>query len=79
MVTFSVDGVEVSAEAGVSLAAAMINAGIPFLRRSISGEKRSALCGMGICYECRVGIDGELHSRSCMVAVAEGMVVSTDG
>jgi hypothetical protein len=36
------------------------------------------LCGMGICLECRVTIDGREHSRSCTTLCAEGMEVRTD-
>jgi D-hydroxyproline dehydrogenase subunit gamma len=37
------------------------------------------LCGMGICFECRVTIDGREHCRSCQIPCAEGMEVRTDG
>lgn len=47
-------------------------------RRSVTGETRAALCGMGICFECRCLIDGAPHVRSCLVLVREGMEVRTD-
>lgn len=68
-----IDGRRVRVPAGISVAAALLNAGVQALRTSVSGEARAPLCGMGICYECRVTIDGEMHVRSCMVAVREGM------
>jgi sarcosine oxidase subunit alpha len=46
-------------------------------RRSTTGEPRAPLCGMGICYECRVTLDGVAHRRACLVPVAAGMVVRT--
>ncbi|MGH9802798.1 MAG: FAD-dependent oxidoreductase, partial [Blastocatellia bacterium] len=47
-------------------------------RRSITGEARAPLCGMGICFECRVTINGQAHSRSCQISAADGMKVLTD-
>ncbi len=78
-VTFTVDGRAVTAAAGCSVAAAMMNAGIRRFRRSVGGEPRGPLCGMGVCYECRVTVDGRPHQKGCQVAVAAGMAVVTDG
>ena len=64
--------------AGTVVAAAIAVAGVTRFRRSISGEPRGPLCGMGICMECRVTIDGQAHCRSCQIPVAEGMRVQTD-
>ena len=76
-VTISADGRLVSVSAGVTVAAALLDAGISAFRRSVSGESRAPLCGMGTCYECRVTIDGVAHRRACLVTVAEGMHVTT--
>jgi hypothetical protein len=46
-------------------------------RRSVSGESRFAMCGMGQCQECRVTIDGVPHRLACMVRCREGMVIET--
>lgn len=70
----TIDGVAIVVPRGVTVAAAMMNAGLP-IRTSVSHEPRAALCGMGICHECRVTIDGRAHVRSCMVMVAPGMSV----
>lgn len=77
-VKISVDGVDVIVSAGTSVAAAVLTAGISRFRRSVTGEARSALCGMGICFECRVTIDGRAHARSCQIICANGMDVRTD-
>lgn len=63
--------------AQTSVAAALMNAGL-VARRSITGEARGPLCGMGICFECRVTVDGIAHERGCQLMVREGMEVSTD-
>ncbi|HUK31257.1 MAG TPA: 2Fe-2S iron-sulfur cluster-binding protein [Candidatus Acidoferrum sp.] len=76
-----VNGAEVAVPAGVTVAAAVYAAfgdEAPRFRRSVSGEARAPLCGMGICYECRVTIDGRPHARSCQILCADGMDVKTD-
>jgi sarcosine oxidase subunit alpha len=78
-VTFVVDGEPRRAVAGSSVAAALLNAGIWRVRDAVDGAPRAPLCGMGICYECRVTIDGEAHRRACLVPVAEGMIIRTSG
>lgn len=75
-VSIRVDGHLLRVERGITLAAALQNAGLGF-RRSVTGEMRGPLCGMGICYECRVTIDGVAHRRACMVVVEPGMEVRT--
>lgn len=77
-VRIKVDGREVAAKAGVTVAAALLQAGITCLRRSVTGEARGPLCGMGVCMECRVTVDGAAHTLACQTVVAEGMAVSTD-
>ena len=76
-VTVSADGRPVRVPAGVTVAAALTDLGVVAFRRSVSGEPRGPLCGMGTCYECRVTIDGVAHRRACLVLVAEGMQVTT--
>jgi len=71
------NGRSTDAEAGVTIAAALANAGIAGCRISASGEVRAPLCAMGICWECRVTVDGEPHVRACMTAVRDGMAVET--
>jgi len=78
-VTLSVNGAAVTAPAGAMVSAAIALAGVSLCRRSVSGEPRGPLCGMGICFECRVTIDGRAHCRSCQVVCRPGMEVRTDG
>ncbi len=76
-----VNGAEVKVPPGAMVATAVyfaFGAEPPRFRRSVSGEPRGPLCGMGICYECRVTIDGRPHERSCQILCAEGMDVKTD-
>jgi sarcosine oxidase subunit alpha len=76
-VTLTVNGAPVSVPSGATVAVAMAIAG-QACRISVTGERRSALCGMGICFECRVSINGVPHCRSCQVLCVPGMEVRTD-
>lgn len=72
-----VNGQSVEVPAGTSVAAAVARLGVPF-RRSRNGEPRAPLCGMGVCFECRVSVDGVAHVRACMTPAKAGMRVRTD-
>ena len=78
-VTLTVNGTQVIVPKGATVSAAIALAGVVRFRRSITGEPRAPLCGMGICFECRVVLDGRLHVRSCQVVCRDGMEVRTDG
>ena len=77
-VTLRVNNVPVSMPAGSMVAAAILESGVATFRRSVSGEARGPLCGMGICFECRVRVDGVAHVRSCQTLCENGMDVRTD-
>ena len=76
-VNIRVNGRSVAVPAGTVVAAALARAGVSRFRRSVSGQGRGPLCGMGICMECQVTIDGEPYSRSCTRLCVEGMDVRT--
>jgi D-hydroxyproline dehydrogenase subunit gamma len=81
-VTLMVDGRSVSVAAGSSVAAAIAVDAIEqhtalVTRRSVGGALRGPLCGMGICQECRVTIDGKPHRLACQTVCASGMTVVT--
>jgi sarcosine oxidase subunit alpha len=61
----------------ITVAAAVMLAGEKAFRHSVTGEPRGPLCGMGICFECRVTINGVPHARSCQIAVQPGMDIRT--
>lgn len=73
-VHLNIDGQDVDVPAGASVAAAIAHVSLHF-RRSVSDAPRAPLCGMGVCFECRVRIDGVAHVRSCMTTAREGMQV----
>lgn len=78
-VSIRIDGEPFEAEAGASVAAAVLQSGRLATRSSRRGEPRGPLCGMGICFECRLTVDGVPNVRSCLLAVAPGMEIATDG
>ncbi|MGH9659022.1 MAG: (2Fe-2S)-binding protein [Bryobacteraceae bacterium] len=73
-----VDGRPVRVEPGTTVAAAVLIANVTMFRRSVHGEPRGPLCGMGICFECRATIDGAPHSRTCQTLCRSGMDIRTD-
>jgi len=77
MIELKINGRAVTVDDGTSVAAAIIRSGAVIFRRSASGELHGPLCGMGICFECRVTINGVPHRRSCTIAASDGMEVMT--
>jgi sarcosine oxidase subunit alpha len=77
-VTISVNGKPISVPSGTIVAAAIALAGETRFRRGVQGGARGPFCGMGVCFECRVTINGEPHARSCLLVCADGMEVRTD-
>lgn len=75
--TVRVNGQAVSVAQGATVAVAMMVSGQP-CRTSVSGEPRSALCGMGICFECRTVVNGIPHSRGCQILCEPEMDIRTD-
>ncbi len=77
-VALTIDERPVRVARGCTVAVAVLQAGGGGFRRSVTGELRGPLCGMGICFECRLTIDGLPHQRSCQVLCRPGMEVQTD-
>ena len=78
LITLRVNNVTFAVPQGCTVAAAVFRAGVTSFRRSVTGEARGPLCGMGICFECRVTINGVAHIRSCQTVCENGMDVRTD-
>lgn len=74
-----INGQPVQAQAGQSVAAALLAAGVRVFRHTPTGdEPRSLFCGMGTCFECLVTIDGVPNQRACMTLVQPGMKINTN-
>ena len=75
-VTVTVDGRPVEAYAGETVASALWAAGIRTLRHGAkTGQARGMYCGMGMCFSCRVTIDGVPNVLACQTPVAAGMKI----
>jgi predicted molibdopterin-dependent oxidoreductase YjgC len=75
---FTFDGEQVLAHEGETVAAALLAASRRAFRRTQRrGEPRGLFCGMGVCFDCLVCVDGRVNVRACQVPVAEGMRVQS--
>jgi len=78
-VKITVNGEQIQAFKGETVLAALIASGHKALKTNpVSQKPRGALCGMGICFECAVTVNGVPNTRACMTEVQEGMVIETD-
>jgi D-hydroxyproline dehydrogenase subunit gamma len=76
-IELKVNGRTVAVPPGTIVAAAVALAGENQFRTSVSGQARGPVCGMGICMECRVTVNGQAHCRSCQILCEPGMEVFT--
>ncbi|EKI0253037.1 (2Fe-2S)-binding protein [Enterobacter asburiae] len=76
MTTLSIviDGEPCDVPAGSSVAAALALAGNGVTRSSVSGERRAPFCGMGVCQECRVTVNGR-RMLACQTECQPDMVI----
>lgn len=74
--SFHFDDVEVRSYPGESVAGALMAAGISVLRHTGKGERpRGQFCGMGVCFDCLVEVDGAPDVRACMTLAEPGLRV----
>lgn len=77
-VTIVVDGSALTAWEGESIAAALVAAGRRTSRSSPRrSEPRGYFCGMGVCHDCLMVVDGLPNVRTCMTTVRDGLRVET--
>ncbi|NYZ16487.1 FAD-dependent oxidoreductase [Azospirillum sp. RWY-5-1] len=72
-VTLQFDGSPVTARKGETIAAALVANGLLAQGRARTGEPRGVFCGMGVCHDCLVTVDGRAGVRACMTKAADGM------
>ncbi|HUG51216.1 MAG TPA: (2Fe-2S)-binding protein [Terrimesophilobacter sp.] len=76
--TITVDGVTVPGVVGQSLAGVILASGtVGFRRTSHDGRPRGVFCGIGVCYDCLVDVNGLRDVRACQRRAADGDVVVT--
>jgi predicted molibdopterin-dependent oxidoreductase YjgC len=75
-VEFEFAGKPILGREGESIAAALLAAGISASRCTAkNSEPRGYFCGMGICWECVVEIEGVGSVRGCQFPVSAGLRV----
>lgn len=78
-VNIRVNGNKLLAFEGETVLGALIAGGYKSLKKSaVLREKRGALCGMGVCFECLVTINGTPNKRACMYQVENNMEIVLD-
>ncbi|HEU5267691.1 MAG TPA: (2Fe-2S)-binding protein [Jatrophihabitans sp.] len=78
MNAFSFDGRPIRFRDGQSVGAALIDAGVRSWRTTRRrGAPRGIFCGIGVCYDCLITIDGVANQRACISAAAPGLSVTT--
>jgi aerobic-type carbon monoxide dehydrogenase small subunit (CoxS/CutS family) len=76
--TFTFDGAPITFLPGQSIGAALAAHGLTTLRRTRVGHRpRGLFCGIGICFDCLVVVDGRPGQRACLVPACSGLTVET--
>ena len=76
VLTIWFEGSQVQAQEGETVAAALLIAGVKYLRNAqVSANPRMPYCWIGVCYDCLLEIDGEQNQQSCLIKVKDGMHV----
>ena len=75
--TFVFEGREIEGRKGETVAAALTAAGILSIRRTRNGSARGLFCGMGVCQDCLVTVDGLPNVRACITPVRDGVRVES--
>jgi predicted molibdopterin-dependent oxidoreductase YjgC len=74
--SLTLDGRTVIAYEGETVAAVLLAEGHIATRRTRGGSPRGLYCGMGVCFDCLVVVDGVPNTRACVTWVHEGMRVA---
>ena len=77
LLSLIINGTSYQVPRGTTVAAALLMADQP-ARISVTEEQRTALCGMGICFECRAVVNGAPHRRTCQTLCEQNMTVETN-
>ena len=77
-IEFTFDGEKIDAITGQSVAAALLSADQRILRKTrFNNNERGVFCGIGVCFDCLVVIDGITNQRACLIEAKSGMKVQT--
>ena len=77
-IEFTFDGEKINAISGQSVAAALLAENVRTLRKTrFNNNERGVFCGIGVCFDCLVVIDGVTNQRACLIEAKPGMKVQT--
>ena len=77
-IEFTFNGEKIDAITGQSVAAALLAADQRILRKTrFNSNERGVFCGIGVCFDCLVVIDGITNQRACLIEAKPGMKVQT--
>lgn len=72
------DGEEVEVQEGQTVAGVLLAKGIRAWRTTRGGERpRGLFCGIGVCFDCLVNVNGVPDVRACQRVVADGDEIRT--
>jgi predicted molibdopterin-dependent oxidoreductase YjgC len=73
------DGRAVPFREGQTVGAALMGAGVSSWRTTRgAGEPRGLFCGIGVCYDCMVTVNGLRSRRACVTPARDGQIVQSD-
>ncbi len=77
-VTVSLDGGTVTGLAGQTIAGVLLGSGVLSWRRtSTTGAPRGVFCGIGVCFDCIITVNGDRDVRACQRRAADGDVLTS--
>jgi D-hydroxyproline dehydrogenase subunit gamma len=76
-VRITVDGEPLTGAGGQTIAGVLLASGRRTWRRSPSGTARGVFCGIGVCFDCLVTVNGVRDVRACRRRARDGDAVTT--
>lgn len=62
---------------GQTVAAVLLTHRQRVFRHTAAGRPRGLFCGIGICFDCLLTVNGTPNVRTCLTPVTEGMIIET--
>ena len=76
----TIDGSPIAARPGQTVGAALTDAGIRSWRSTrVAGKPRGLFCGIGVCFDCLLTVNGVPNQRACLVPAQDGMCLESGG
>ena len=72
-----IDGEPQLVPAGSTVASALLAVGRVSWRQTPSGQPRGMFCGIGVCFDCLVRVNGQADLRACLIEVQAGDQIET--